>query len=279
MFHLSSKPCIATRPSMCDAERMPSVRRTVAVVDGFFQPKALESPATLFRRFELAAQTWADFAQQLQQHPEAKVVYFVRHAQGTHNLAAQQLGRACWDGHVGHSLEYLDAELTPAGVDEARSKGPPGLQAELERAMPPIERVVVSPLSRAIQTAQHFFAEEHRPDKPFLCIESCREILDCRIFDKRQSLSAIKQKFPDVDVSLVEHEEDQLWSESHYETDEELQDRARGFLTELFDKVPDRHVAVVSHLCFIQAALTVVTGEKHPVLQNCEVVPLVLKAT
>ncbi|KAF4030432.1 Histidine phosphatase superfamily (branch 1) [Phytophthora infestans] len=107
-------------------------------------------------------------------------------------------------------------------------------------------------------------------------MENCREVFDCYTFDKRRSLLEIKQKFPDVDFSRVTDEEDLLWSPTHHETEDEIRERARNFLSELFDAVPERYVVVASHVCFIQAVCAVTMGI-HFRPDNCEVVPLVLE--
>jgi len=228
----------------------------VKVVEGFFTPTAVEDDAevSLFRHFKRAPPSWEALQQQVEAMAKSsrnvKVVYFVRHAQGAH------------------------------GVQDARAKGPPNVQAEMDHGMPPIERVVVSPLSRSIQTAHNFFSKAQVPaDTPLLCMESCREVLDCCTFDKRRSLSELKHKFPDVDFSRIQHELDVLWSPTHYETDDEMHARARSFLAELFAAVPERYVVVVSHVCFIQAVYAVTTGAQLSRPDNCDVVPLVLEAS
>ncbi|KAE9117032.1 hypothetical protein PF005_g9232 [Phytophthora fragariae] len=166
-----------------------------------------------------------------------KAVYLVRHAEGTHNAADKQFGTERWESELAFSDKYLDADLTPFGVSDAQSKGPVSLKAELDKGMPPIERIVVSPLSRAIQTAQNFFAKDQAPAAPFKSMESCREILGCHTCDKRRSVSELKLKFPDVDFSAIKDEQDQLWTPTHRETDDEMQTRAKVFLLELFRDV------------------------------------------
>ncbi|KAG6591117.1 Phosphoglycerate mutase family [Phytophthora cinnamomi] len=257
----------------------------VKAVEGFFAPKKVPAAElSLFKRFERVSPSWGAFQQQfellLRDKRNVKVVYLVRHAQGTHNVAEQKYGVGRWEDELARTDEFLDPDLTPFGVEDTKAKGPPSIAAELQQGMPPIERVVVSPLSRTIQTAQTFFAKDQVTGRPLLCMESCREVLDCYTFDKRRPLSEIKHKFPDVDFSLIEHEHDVLWSPTHHETDEEIYERARCFLSELFDAVPERFVVVVSHVCFIQAvcAVTMARGiDFRP--DNCEVVPLVLEAT
>jgi broad specificity phosphatase PhoE len=253
----------------------------VKAVEGFFAHKGpAAAEVSLFRHFKRAPPSWEALQQQVEAMAKSsrnvKVVYFVRHAQGAHNVA---WGMDKWD-ELARSDEFLDPDLTPFGVQDARAKGPPNVQAEMDHGMPPIERVVVSPLSRSIQTAHNFFSKAQVPaDTPLLCMESCREVLDCCTFDKRRSLSELKHKFPDVDFSRIQHEQDVLWSPTHYETDDEMHARARSFLAELFAAVPERYVVVVSHVCFIQAVYAVTTGAQLSRPDNCDVVPLVLEAS
>ncbi|GMF27335.1 unnamed protein product [Phytophthora lilii] len=261
---------------------------SVQAVDGFFAPKTPnETDASLFKRFQRVPPSWDAFQRQMAQLEKSaaagngprrlKVVYFVRHAEGIHNAADKQFGSERWESELAFSDTYLDADLTPFGVDDARSKGPGSVKAELESGMPPIERVVVSPLSRAIQTAQNFFAKDQLPDTPFTCIESCREILGCHTCDKRRSVTELKRKFPNVDFSAVKDDNDMLWTPTHRETDEEMQARAKVFLLELFRDIPERNVFVVTHSGFMESVCAVVLGIRiHPA--NCEVIPLVLEA-
>lgn len=263
----------------------------VKAVDGFFAPKTAvigdqSTPLPLFKRYEMIPSSWEEFQRKLKQLDKAegrtrdvKVVYFLRHAEGTHNEAHTKYGSPRWEDEFARTDAFLDAPLTPFGVKDAQCKGPASVQAELEKGMPPIERVVVSPISRAIQTAQNFFRKDQVPDEPFVCIESCRETFDCHTCNKRRPLSELKERFPDVDFSRMTDEQDQLWSPTHKETKEEIQARARGFLLELFREVPERFVVVAAHLSIIEAICAVATGSTTRVLpSNCEVVPLVLEA-
>ncbi|KAG7379086.1 hypothetical protein PHYPSEUDO_009094 [Phytophthora pseudosyringae] len=264
---------------------------SVRAVEEFFVPKTpvhSSETVSLFKRFQLEPPSWDAFQRKIAQleKPEAggasasrriKVVYFVRHAEGIHNAAANQFGTERWESELAFQDKYLDADLTPFGVSDAQSKGRASVKAELDKGMPPIERVVVSPLSRAIQTANNFFTKDQVPDAPFVCIESCREILGCHTCDKRRSVSELKRKFADVDFSSIQDESDMLWTPTHRETDEEMQARAKEFLLELFRDVPERNVAVVTHSGFMESVCAVVLGIRiHPA--NCEVIPLVLEA-
>ncbi|GMF27334.1 unnamed protein product [Phytophthora lilii] len=274
------------------ADAPPAAPTVVRAVEGFFeQKKQVESdvaaPLPLFKRFEMVPASWSEFQLKLAQlekqtRPDGtprqiKVVYFLRHAEGTHNEAHAKYGSPRWEDEFARTDAFLDAPLTPFGIQDAQSKGQPSVKAELERGMPAIERVVVSPISRAIQTALHFFSKDQVPNEPFTCIESCRETFDCHTCNKRRPLSELKQKFPDVDFSRMKDEEDQLWSTTHRETTEEIQKRAREFLLEFFREIPERYVVVAAHLSIIEAICAVTLGTQvRPA--NCEVVPIVLEA-
>ncbi|CAH0516210.1 unnamed protein product [Peronospora belbahrii] len=124
-----------------------------------------------------------------------------------------------------------------------------------------------------VKTAKHFFPVS---DLPFVCMENCREILGCHICDKRRSVSELKLKFPDVDFSAIKDEEDMLWTPTHRETDEEMQARAKRFLVELFQKIPEQRIAVVTHSVFMESINAAILGVRmHPA--NCEVFPFVLE--
>ncbi|KAG2529173.1 hypothetical protein JM16_002130 [Phytophthora kernoviae] len=272
-------------PSTSNAQASPTY---VRAVEGFFTPKSpVEDNKSLFKRFELVPPSWDEFQRRFSQMEKSnddssaprclKAVYFVRHAEGIHNAADKEFGSERWKNELAFLDKYLDADLTPFGINDAQSKGPTSVKAELERGMPPMERVVVSPLSRAIETAQNFFAKDQLPGSPFVSIESCREVLGCHTCDKRRTVLELKLKFPDVDFSAIKEEEDMLWMPMHRETDEEIQARARVFLLELFREIPERNVAVVTHSGFMESVCAAVLGIRiHPA--NCEVIPLVLEA-
>jgi broad specificity phosphatase PhoE len=267
---------------------------TPRAVGGFFkarpQPVSPEDPhPPLFLRYTLATPDWAAFRARLDQEAaraeregrRIKVVYLVRHGEGWHNVKEREVGTARWEAEFARSMAFLDAELTPFGIADAQRKGVEPLAAELAKGMPPIDRVVVSPLSRAIQTAQHFFGEPSLAlaPTPFTTFELCRETLGVHTCDKRRTLSELRRKFPDVNFdykAAITDEQDALWQPEHRETDAETRARAREFLKQLFALVPERHVAVVAHSGFICAACEVVLG-RAVFSANCEVVPLVLE--
>ncbi|KAG3088075.1 hypothetical protein PI125_g18462 [Phytophthora idaei] len=115
---------------------------TIKSMDGFFRmvPQADESsePLQLFRQFKLATSTWLEFREKLEAATNhgsrnLKVVLFIRHGEGLHNEAIRLYGSEHWYKELVTSDVYRDADLTPFGIQDAKSKGPPSIKAEMER--------------------------------------------------------------------------------------------------------------------------------------------------
>lgn len=84
----------------------------------------------------------------------AKQIHFIRHAQSEHNARA---AIAPDEDIVRHDPALRDARLTPLGQDQAKA-----LSAEIS-GLRDIELVVVSPLTRTIQTTIAAFADHTAP--------------------------------------------------------------------------------------------------------------------
>jgi broad specificity phosphatase PhoE len=176
-----------------------------------------------------------------------KLIYLVRHAEGTHNVNREY-----------KDIAQLDARLTEKGKDQCRKlrdelltshrnshkthsntsinhrQGLHHLLAEIsadqtQSSLSSNETssdvgvcVVTSPMSRCVETAQLSFdflwseLDDNKHKKtnqriPFLAHESLRETVNYNC-DRRRPISEIAQDFPQVDFSNCIHEEDILWS-------------------------------------------------------------------
>mmetsp|Transcript_26776 Transcript_26776/g.85977 ORF Transcript_26776/g.85977 Transcript_26776/m.85977 type:complete len:315 (+) Transcript_26776:414-1358(+) len=179
---------------------------------------------------------------------QVKEVYFIRHAEGFHNAAAQE-----------HGLEtlllknsgkkYWDSALTPRGKNQCKALAQQ-LVAESSRLEP--ELVVVSPMIRAIQTAEIVFGPaSNLASPPFLCREECRERFGLYTCDGRGSISDLRNMFPDIDYSEVKNENDEYWTELEREPSKECEARTVRFLEWLNDR-PESKIAVVTHSSFLR---------------------------
>ena len=92
--------------------------------------------------------------------------------------------------------------------------------------------VLVSPLTRTLQTAEEVFKPlmDGSEGKPrFEVCESVRERIGHHPCDKRRTVSELKPQFPQFSFDAILDEEDRLWSEAREPTEDILQ-RARAFL-------------------------------------------------
>lgn len=187
----------------------------------------------------------------------SKVVHFVRHGEGWHNVG----------------LPNRDAQLTPKGWQQAHALGSHMKKYPITRD---VQLVVVSSLMRALETAAGAFgavdisdsqtlmaaqtetrdvcsAHEKiycRPGIKYLVNEACRERLSPGLCDARSERSLAKAKFPGFDFSMVKSEKDEWWKPGSVESEAEVVLRGRRFLQWLMT-LPETNIAVVTHSAFL----------------------------
>jgi len=175
-----------------------------------------------------------------------KTIHFVRHAEGIHNVASREMP-GFHDG-PSRTMVYHDAPLTSVGVGQGQA-----LRIKVEGLAAPPEVVVVSPLRRAIHTAQLGFQSSAGHGPPFVCTELCRERISIHASDMRRDLSTISGEFPFVDFGEVVDEADAMWPHKEILPSEDASEacaaRALDFLAWLHAR-PEQRLAVVSHWVF-----------------------------
>ncbi|KAF0698856.1 Aste57867_10533 [Aphanomyces stellatus] len=247
------------------------------IVPGQFSYDDASRKNTLFDHYTRVPSSWDAFRHQaIFDDRSVKVLYFIRHAEGHHNAAERLYGTEKWDASISMLDDYLDAALNDAGIADAQTRSI-FMKAELDGGMP-LDRIVVSPLTRTVQTATHYFNLTTATPSLFAvsAVEMCRETLGVHTCDKRRPTSALAHAFPYVNWSGIAHEDDPLWDALHRETDGEIELRCRRFLDEVFTTMPETHIAVVSHGGFIRACMNVLVMPSYKP-RNCEVVPVVIQ--
>lgn len=208
-----------------------------------------------------------------------KKIHFIRHAEGYHNVKTAETGsNTCLHrGDVAAKDHPLwDARLTPKGIQQAQelreylAHRPSG-----GRSFTAFDLVVVSPLTRTLETAKHIFGRPRTPGMPafldpgkapenteehamghrvpaprILVREECRERWGEYVCDGRRNMSEIVKEFPGFDFSEVEYDEDMFY-EDERESDPHCWDRAVTFL-EWLNKRPEKCIAVVTHSSFLR---------------------------
>ncbi|KAH9621596.1 hypothetical protein KSS87_014680 [Heliosperma pusillum] len=187
-----------------------------------------------------------------------KTLHFVRHAQGFHNVAGEK------DHQAYSSYDYLDATLTPLGWDQVDNLRNHVQATGLSNK---IDLVIVSPLTRTLQTAVGVFGGGEYSDgidvlplmvadggnsgrpaissfncSPFLAVELCREL-------------------------LIESDEDILWMENKRETAEEVAERGMKFIKWLWSR-REKEIAIVTHSGFLFHTLSAFGNDCHQIVKN-----------
>ncbi|KAI4337568.1 hypothetical protein L6164_015966 [Bauhinia variegata] len=228
-----------------------------------------------------------------------KTLYLVRHAQGVHNVA----GEKNHDAYM--SYDFFDAQLTPLGwkqVDNLRE------HVKASGVSKRIELVIASPLLRTMQTAVGVFGGETYNDgintpplikenvgdsgrpaisslncPPFIAVELCREHLGVHPCDKRRSISEYQDMFPAIDFSLIESDDDILWTPDTREKNEDVAARGLKFLKWLWTR-KEKEIAIVTHSGFLFHTLSAFGNDCHPTIKsemcrhfaNCELRSIVI---
>ena len=181
-----------------------------------------------------------------------KVVHFQRHGQGYHNLLYKMMGEA---GNPVEDIyerdpkknpfvreELIDSPLTSQGRDECLAK-----REEAKRLNP--ELIVVSPLHRAVQTAQLTYADRVGVVR-FVAHDLCREELGLLMCNKRRPLSESIRDFPNVEFSMTSGEEDTLWMPNEREKPTAKSQRVYSLLADYIQHRPEKEISVVGHSAY-----------------------------
>ena len=178
-----------------------------------------------------------------------KNIYLIRHGLAKHNLNYLLFGE---DAYIGE--ENIDTHLVEEGIKQAETLG------KTWDNINNIDYVLVSPLTRTLQTAQHIFKNIKVP------IVACEELKEfpqgIHTCSKRIEKSKLKENFPFVDFSLIRSEKDEMWNPERKETEQELSERVdivRNFIKTLRVE----NIAVVSHSTFIMKYYYQKISEEH----------------
>jgi len=182
------------------------------------------------------------------QSSTSKTLFLIRHGQSIANRDYDE------------SIAYRDAGLTEQGIAQARA-----LQKELEASE--LDLVVVSPLTRALQTCQNALPASYTG--PILVLPEIAEICSSH-YSCGQKRNVIQPKFPSsFDWSNVPSDEIWWWQYDHKhsgETNDYQTNRIEKFRRFIKER-PEKRIAVFSHGDYLYEFLE----GKRPYLANCQV--------
>ena len=197
-------------------------------------------------------------------------------------------------------ITVQDARLTDKGIKQALQLRD-YLANRPSGGMPftSFDLVVVSPLTRTLETADAVFGPARKPGTPvflaeqhghtgaptpkILVREECRERWGKYVCDGRRPIREIIKEFPRFDFSEVEHDDDIFYTQDEREPDELCCERAVLFL-EWLNKRPEKCIAVVTHSSFLRHLFMEFGGNTAPddrdklkrVAANCELRSVVM---
>lgn len=161
-----------------------------------------------------------------------KNLYLIRHGHSLHNELFHKIGVEAFRIPL-----TIDSPLTNIGHLQSIELGQ-SWQKKRE-----IELVLVSPLTRTLETAMNIFGDT---DIPMISQEFLREYpIGEDTCNKRSSLTHLKNKYPKVDFHL-ETDLDTLWKSDYRETIDELEQRLDEMIKYL-QKRKEKNIAIVGH--------------------------------
>lgn len=185
-----------------------------------------------------------------------KTIHFIRHAEGIHNAANAKAGNNTPTMiSTPGAMEFWDAPLTPHGISQCeRVREELARERQCNHHAKQIELVVVSPLTRTLETAVCIFGTPKSDGvPPFVVHELCRERTGLYTCDGRRPIREKRLEFPAIDfdrTSFVSSDEDAMWTEQR-ELDADCTARGIAFVKWLAAR-PEREIAVVTHSSFLR---------------------------
>ncbi|CAE6436154.1 unnamed protein product [Rhizoctonia solani] len=243
------------------------------------------------------------------------VCWLARHGQGWHNVGVDRHGLTEWINHFsklntdGEITWGPDAKLTPLGETQAREVNALW-KKELSRPSDPVPiptKLFSSPLARALATLDLSFKDvipndtnaEDTAGSPLVVevlrfhfnnsrsaykrtlTQNLREALAPFTSDHRSTKSDIQKLYPAFRFEESFTENDELWSESVSETDDEFSSRMKATLDHIFKDLldeTDTFISITAHSGVAATILQLVGHRVYP-LPGGGVVPIVIKAT
>ncbi|KAF2203175.1 phosphoglycerate mutase family protein [Delitschia confertaspora ATCC 74209] len=216
-----------------------------------------------------------------------KVIFLGRHGQGYHNVAESKYGTPAWDCYWSKldgadGLTWADANLTELGMGQAAEVHElwESLLLKEGGGIPTPETYYVSPLSRAIETADITFEglklPKHQAYKPIVK-ELLRETIGIHTCDRRQSKTNIHKAFPHLTFEHGFSEDDSLWSAEYREPNSARKLRMTQLLDDIFSTDDGEFLSFTAHSGAIAGTLEAISHRSFD-LPTGGVIPVFVKA-
>ncbi|KAI1653355.1 phosphoglycerate mutase-like protein [Daldinia decipiens] len=194
-----------------------------------------------------------------------KLVFLIRHGQGYHNLKETEVGRHEWESYWSHldgdgCTVWADSQLAEKGKQQAQALNDFWRNA-IATGMPAPQKYYTSPLARCLATTSITYSGLNVPaDRPFKPIikENMRERFGKHTCDRRSTKSWIADNYPGFQIESSLSEADELWQPDRRETEEEIADRVRTLLRDIFSRDDKSILSFTAHSGFLRALYGVI---------------------
>ena len=219
---------------------------------------------------KLHSMTKSTIQDELENNKKMKILHFIRHAEGTHNVKKQYKNPA-----------NLDASLTLKGIQQCRDFASADTLTSND-----VDCIIVSPMTRALQTAQYCLENVIRNpisnDLPIVAHEEWRETVNY-VCDQRRDTTILKSEFPFVDFQHLQYEKDPIWDKyelelgsatehkSHRESNDDaaLEARVRAAWDVLANR-QEKSIAIVGHSAFFLHMFDPLFSNLEGLIQYCD---------
>lgn len=182
-----------------------------------------------------------------------KNIFCIRHGTAEHNVLFRDVGEKAY-------MMLTDSNLTPQGIEESNTLGKQWIEKNN------IELVLVSSLTRTIQTAKNIFKNT---DVKMLSFDELKEYPASyeNINHRKDKKALVIQHHPIINFKYLT-EKDRLWHETNKETINELDDRVK-FMKDYILSRKEENIAVVSHSSYLSYFLYGKIEDFNNELKHC----------
>jgi len=217
-----------------------------------------------YRATQVATEDCSQLKSELK--PGEKIIHFIRHAEGHHNVA----GRA---DHEAYKLEeFADASLSPLGHDQCRA-----VDLKYADILKDVPLVATSVMRRCLQTASLCFPSLiDNGNTKWMASEECREQTGEHPCDRRRDTTEAKEGYSYIDFSEITEEHDPIWplyGSEKREPDEACVLRGRKFL-EWACARPEKELIACTHSAILARLIPYLISQdaefNKVYYENCE---------
>ncbi|KAI3321445.1 phosphoglycerate mutase-like protein [Xylariaceae sp. AK1471] len=236
---------------------------------------------------------WERFAYFLEQQNQKgngnvqyKLIFYIRHGEGFHNVKEAQVGRDEWDNKWSHldgdgTVSWFDAFLTEQGKHQAQALNDFWQKSTRDLKMPFPQMHYTSPHARCLETTKIAYSGIHLPEEQLfkpMVKERLRERSGVHTCDQRRTKSWIASHYPEYEIEPGFPQADELWNADVRETESDVESRVKMLLDDVFEGSNATLLSFTAHSGLVHG-LHAITKHRDVWVAPGAIVPFLIKAT